>query len=120
MRALLLLPVLLLSTERLAVAAPELSSEFTLGAVTQDPPADPKAEYEKRKKEAEGNVEKLWKLVDWCEAYGMKSEKRTTLRSILKLEPENRKAHEGLGHVEYEGKWYDSERKVEEYKKKNA
>ena len=118
MRALILLPVLLLPV----LSSPSSDGEARVapgaGAATQDPVADPKAEYEKRKKEAEGNVDKLWKLVEWCEAYGMKSEQRSSLRAILKLEPENRKAHEALGHIEYDGKWHDTEKKLEEYKKK--
>jgi hypothetical protein len=84
----------------------------------QNPPGDAKAEYEKRKKEAEGNSELLWKLHEWCEAYGMKNEARSTLRAILKLEPGDRKAHELLGHVEHEGKWHDNAKKLEEYKAK--
>lgn len=115
MRALILLSVLIVPSLASGQTARE-PGRATLEA--QDPATDPKAEYEKRKKEAEGDVDKLWKLVEWCEAYGMKNEMRSTLRSILKLEPENRKAHEALGHVEYDGKWHDSEKKLEEYKKK--
>jgi hypothetical protein len=84
----------------------------------QDPAADPKAEYEKRKKDAEGSVDKLWKLYDWCEASGMKPESARTLRAILKVDPDEKHAHELLGHVLFEGKWFDSDKKVEEYKKK--
>lgn len=100
-------------------AATELDPQ-TVGAAApaQDPAVDPKAEYEKRKKEAEGSVEKLWKLYDWCEASGLKNESRSTLRAILKVDTQEQKAHELLGHVLFEGKWYDSEKKVEEYKKK--
>ena len=115
MRALILLSVLIVPSLASGQTARE-PGRATLEA--QDPATDPKAEYEKRKKEAEGDIDKLWKLVEWCEAYGMKNEMRSTLRSILKLEPENRKAHEALGHVEYDGKWHDSEKKLEEYKKK--
>ena len=89
-----------------------------VSAFAQDPAVDPKAEYEKRKKEAEGSVEKLWKLYDWCGAYGMKSESRSALRAILKIDTEDKKAHELLGHVAFEGKWYDSDKKLEEFKKK--
>ena len=87
-------------------------------SIHQTPAADTKAEYEKRKKEAEGSVEKLWKLYEWCDAYALKNESRSTLRAILKLDEGDRKAHELLGHIEYEGKWYDNAKKVEEYKAK--
>jgi len=84
----------------------------------QDPPVDNKAEYEKRKKEAGEDVEKLWKLHEWCEAYGLKSEARSTLRAVLKVDPADKKAHELLGHVFFDDKWFDSAKKVDEYKKK--
>ena len=87
-------------------------------AAAQDPAADPKAEYETRKKEAEGNLERLWSLYEWCDKHALKTESRSTLRAILKLDASNAQAHKLLGHVEFEGKWYDSEKKVEEFKRK--
>ncbi len=86
--------------------------------ISQDPAVDPKAEYEKRKKEAAGDVDKLWALYDWCGAYGMKAESRSALRAIIKLEEGNRKARELLGHIEYDGKWFDSQKKVDDFKQK--
>jgi len=108
----------------LALAPQPLAASSCLPAVSvradsiQDPPSDPKAEYEKRKKEASGSVEKLWKLHEWCDAYGMKNEARSTLRAILKLDDGERKAHELLGHIEFDGKWHDNAKKLEEYKAK--
>lgn len=79
---------------------------------------DKKAEYDKRLAEAEGSVEKLWKVYDWCESRGMDKEGRSVLRKILKLDDNDRKAHELLGEIEYDGKWFANEKKVEEYKRK--
>lgn len=80
--------------------------------------ADKKAEYEKRLAAAEGNAEKLWQLYEWCSANGLEKDGKNVLRKILKLDDTDRKAHELLGDVEYDGKWFPSEKKVEEYKKK--
>ncbi len=33
---------------------------------------------------------------------------RETWRRVLELDPENRAAHEGLGHKHYEGRWYET------------
>src|SRR5690349_4515038 len=114
-----ILPLVMVATilQLPALAEPAARNELE-PACAQDPAANPKAEYEKRKKEAEGSVEKLWKLYDWCEASGLKNESRSTLRSILKLDPDEKQAHELLGHVFFDGKWFDSDKKVDEYKKK--
>ena len=113
-----LLTLLVLAPRAPATDASSSTNPMLTLASIQDPPADPKAQYEKRKKDAEGSVEKLWKLHEWCEAYGMKAEARSALRAILKLDDGERKAHELLGHIEFEGKWYDSAKKLEEYKAK--
>jgi hypothetical protein len=82
------------------------------------PAQDRKAEYEAKRAEAEGSVEKLWKLYDWCEAYSLESQGRSVLRAILKLDQNDRKAHELLGELEYDGKWFPNQKKLDEYKKK--
>lgn len=79
---------------------------------------DRKAEFEKRLAAAEGSAEKLWKLYEWCSANAMEKDGRNVLRKIVKLDETDRRAHELLGEVEYDGKWFPSEKKVEEYKKK--
>jgi hypothetical protein len=86
-------------------------------SVTQ-PQDDPKAEFEKLRQEAEGSLEKLWKLHEWCGTKGLDKEARSVLRAILKIDENDRKAHELLGEVEYDGKWFASDKKVDEYKKK--
>lgn len=79
---------------------------------------DRKAEFEKRLAAAEGSKDKLWKLYEWCDASGMEKDGRNVLRKIVKLDDADRRAHELLGEVEYDGKWFPNEKKVEEYKKK--
>jgi hypothetical protein len=48
----------------------------------------------------------------------MDKEGRAVLRAILKLDDSDAKAHELLGEILYDGKWFPNEKKIEEYKKK--
>ncbi len=73
-------------------------------------PDDTDDEYKRRRKEAGDDTEKLWSLVNWCEAQGLSSKRRTCLNDIVKLDPDDKKAHELLGHVEHDGEWFKSER----------
>jgi hypothetical protein len=89
--------------------------------LASDPSAvqdDAKEEFEKRRKEAEGNPEKLWQLYEWCDARAMEKEGRTVLRAIVKLDDNDRRAHTLLGEVEYDGKWFPNQKKADEYKAK--
>jgi len=99
------------------ILAPALIAAREPAAATQQQD-DKKADYERRVAEAEGDAAKLWKVYEWCEARGMEKEGRSVLRKILKLNEADRRAHELLGEVEYDGKWFASDKKVEEYKKK--
>jgi hypothetical protein len=87
-------------------------------ALAQDPAQDHQAEYEKRLKEAEGSVEKLWTVYEWCQSNGLDKQGRSVLRAILKVDDNDKKAHELLGEVSFDGKWFANDKKVEEYKKK--
>ena len=78
---------------------------------------DRKAEYKTKREAANGDAEKLWELYDWCEAYGLSREGRSVLRAIIDID-DARKAHELLGEIEYDGKWFASQAKVEAYKRK--
>ncbi len=109
-------PALVLVSLALPFAAPAALGASSPGSLAaQD---DKKAEYERRVAEAEGDAAKLWKVYEWCDARGMEKEGRSVLRKILKINEDDRRAHELLGEVEYDGKWFPSEKKVEEYKKK--
>jgi hypothetical protein len=101
------------------IAGGAVPSAHRVAAAVQDGGQDDKkAEYEKRLAAAEGDAAKLWKVHEWCELRGMEKEGRSVLRKILKLNENDRKAHELLGEIEYDGKWFANEKKVEEYKKK--
>ena len=79
---------------------------------------DLKEEYDRRRAEAKGDTKKLWALADWCEANSMDKERRSCLRAVLKLDDSDRKAHEALGHVFYDGQWFTTQKKLDAYKKK--
>lgn len=85
-------------------------------------PASPDlaAEFKRRFAEAKDDYDALWKLVDWCEANSLMSARGKTLKQLIKLEPEDAKARELLGHVKYEGRWFTSEKKLAAHKKKAA
>ena len=75
-------------------------------------------DFDSRRKAAAGDLELLWELVDWCEARGLQKERDRVLRDVIKLEPDDAKARELLGHVEYDGQWFTTAKKLEAYKKK--
>jgi hypothetical protein len=109
---------MLLAVALLTVLAPEPPRPAGWSGA---PPAvqdqDRKTEYETRRKAAGGNVKKLWRLFDWCEAHGLNREGRSVLRAIIELD-DSKKAHELLGEILYDGQWFTSPRKVEEYKRR--
>lgn len=70
------------------------------------------------KKQAEGDLAALWRLYDWCDAYGMTTDSRSVLRAILRVDENDRKARELLGHVLHEGRWFASEAQVEQHRRK--
>jgi hypothetical protein len=97
------------------VAAPPAPAPSPALVAVQD---DIKAEYAKRREAAKGDAAKLWKLVNWCEANSLNKEKRSCLRELIKLDPDDVKARELLGHVEHDGKWFPSKKKRDAYIKK--
>lgn len=76
-------------------------------------------EYEKKRKEAGKDPEQLWELYLWCDANALDKQGRSCLRAVIKADPLHRPAHEKLGHLEYDGKWFTTEKKLEKYKKEN-
>jgi len=77
---------------------------------------DPKAAYTKKREEAGKDPVKLWELHLWCEAYGLEKEAKSCARAVIKYDDSHKAAHEYIGHVFYDGKWYTSERKLEKFK----
>jgi hypothetical protein len=84
---------------------------------TQNPD---EAEYERRRKSADKDPDKLWDLYDWCLEKKLDKSAKSCLRRIVQLKPDDEKAHKLLGEVPYDGKWFPSEKKIEEYKKQVA
>ena len=101
----------------LASLLPPLPSTPPSGHSAELQETDRKAEYDKKRAEAGKDVDKLWDLYLWCEAFGMGKEGRSCLRAILKVDDGHREAHEKLGHIEYDGQWFTSKSKLEKYKK---
>jgi len=81
---------------------------------------DPKATYSKKREEAGKDPVKLWEVHLWCEAYGLEKEAKSCARAVVKYDEEHKEAHEYLGHVFYEGKWFTTERKLEKHKKEEG
>jgi hypothetical protein len=78
------------------------------------------AEYDRRRKLAEKDADKLWDLYEWCGQKKLEKDAKSCLRRIVQLKPDDEKAHKLLGEVTYDGKWFPSDKKVEEYKKQQA
>lgn len=100
----------------IALAAPP--SDSGAAAVRQDDEKDRKKQFDELYKDAKGDVEKLWELYDWCEAYGMQKYHKRVLNAILREDEENAKAHEILGHEFYDGKWWEDLDELAEYREK--
>lgn len=75
------------------------------------------SEYEQKRKAAGDDTAKLWDLYLWCKGKSLEKEGRSTLRQILKVERDHKEANEALGNVFFDGKWFPSQKKVDEYKK---
>lgn len=101
-----------------AAPAPEARPPATGAATLPQNPDE--AEYEKRRKAADKDTDKLWDLYDWCQQKKLATQSKSCLRRIVQLKPDDEKAHKLLGDVSFDGKWFPSEKKVEEYKKQQA
>lgn len=79
---------------------------------------DPREEFDRRYKAARGDEDELWKLYEWTETFALEREGRRVLRALIKLDEDNARARELLGHVEYDGEWYDSQAKADAAREK--
>lgn len=111
--------VLLMSFASPVAPAPELEPATTLAPAPQGTNPDV-AEFEKRRKAADKDTDKLWDLYEWCVQKKLDKEGKNCLRRIVQLNQEDEKAQKLLGNIQYDGKWFASEKKVEEYKKEQA
>lgn len=106
----LLFPALLTTPPIETLATPAVAA---LG----EPAAKADDEYAKRKKEAGKDVGKLWSLYQWCKEQKKEKEAKSTLKEIVKIDPLHKEANIALGHLFYDGKWFENQAKIEEYKK---
>lgn len=79
---------------------------------------DPREEFDRRYEAAKGNEDELWTLYDWTVTFGLDREGRKVLRALIKIDEDNTRAREILGHVKYDGKWYDSQAKADSAREK--
>jgi hypothetical protein len=95
------------------LACPNLdeSSEASLSASQEN------SEYEQKRKAAGEDPAKLWDVYLWCKGKSLEKEGRSTLRQILKVDRDHKEANEALGNVFHDGKWFPSQKKVDDYKK---
>ncbi|MEM1450899.1 MAG: hypothetical protein AAF957_02735 [Planctomycetota bacterium] len=78
-------------------------------------------DYKKLLKDAGKDPEKLWSLYEWSlEDEERKKYRKRILNKIVKVAPDHRQAREALGHVEFEGKWFKTERERDKYVSKIA
>lgn len=102
----------------LPLFAPVLEHAPAPTRVVQDSQTD--AEFERRRKDAGNDVDKLWDVYKWCKDQKKEDKGRSICRQILKLDPNFEDANLALGYVKYEDKWFPSQKKVDEYKKGQA
>ncbi len=79
------------------------------------------ADFKEMLKEAGKDPEKLWALYEWAlEDKSRKKYRKRVLKAVIKADPEHEEARKLLGHVFYDGKWFDSKRARDKYATKLA
>lgn len=93
--------------------------EPTARSAVQTPAPAPKddGEYAKRKKDAGKDASKLWKLYEWCKEQKKDKEAKSALRDLLKVDPMHKEANVAIGNIFFDGKWFENQKKIDEYKK---
>lgn len=61
----------------------------------------------KKAKLKKEDIDGLFELAEWCKAHQMPKEQRHALDEILRIDPQNRRAHLELGHTLYHGEWLE-------------
>lgn len=74
-------------------------------AVTAQSVAALKRELRQKEAAAKNDVEGLLDLAEWAKEKGLATDRRRLLNAVLKIDPENERAHEMLGFVKYDGEW---------------
>lgn len=114
-----MLPSLFLTLSASPFALVRQESAEGARPITQAQDPD-EAEYDRRRKAADKDADKLWDLYEWCGQKKLDKDAKSCLRRIVQLKPDDERAHKLLGEVSFDGKWFPSEKKVEEYKKQQA
>src|SRR5262245_18708201 len=110
MLTILLIALSLPATSPASPAAPGLSAARPFSAQEN-------SEYEQKRKAAGEDVAKLCDLYVWCKGKKLEKEGRSTLRQILKIDKDHKEDNEALGNVFFDGTWFPSQKKVDEYKR---
>lgn len=71
-------------------------------------------EFDRRLAEAKGDAEKLWKLYQWCLDTSRDASGRETLRAVIRADTDHLEARNALGHVRHNGRWFTSQKKVDQ------
>ncbi|MCZ6596035.1 MAG: hypothetical protein O7B99_00185 [Planctomycetota bacterium] len=72
-------------------------------------------EFERRLTEAEGEVDELWELYQWCQSNRREGEIERVLRRILRLDTDHAPAREARGYRGTAGLWFRSQQAFERY-----
>ena len=81
------------------------SSALLPSLVTGLAPAD----YKAKLKSAGKDPAKLWELYQWTlEDDERKKYRKRTLKAVIKADPAHVEARTALGHIEFEGKWFET------------
>lgn len=90
----------------LAVPAPSSVMEAGIGGAVDE-------EFDRRLEAAGEDVQALWELVVWCDDTDREKSVGRVLRTIVRLQPDHRRARRRLGHVLHEGRWFTTQKKLE-------
>ncbi len=79
------------------------------------------ADFKDKLKAAGKDPVKLWALYQWAlEDDERKKYRKRVLKAVIKADPAHVEAHQALGHVEFEGEWFDTERALDRHMEKIA
>lgn len=121
----MLTPILLALAASPSAAFPTAASP-TAGALPARPSAlTSQSGFSERYAAAKNDVAALWELYEWCVTPdagsgaegGTPSQTEKVLRRVLRLEPDHLRAHKALGHVREDGRWFESERALERFRR---
>ncbi|TWU12239.1 hypothetical protein CA54_10620 [Symmachiella macrocystis] len=66
-------------------------------------------EYETQRRKTPDTVDGHWELARWCRNQRLTRQRRTHLKRIVELNPQDEHARRSLGHQKYDGEWMSRE-----------